>query len=443
MNYRFKKILLVLIVVIFVGGLVTTLVAAFGADRTSPLDEGVSRLASLTNEDDPDQMALYELRGLTKKTVPNEMGQNIDCFELSVALKHMRAEGGAFGMQYDGNIFVLDSVRYKEFENDPEKVFVSRTQNKKDEVLNIYYHTFLWTASGGGGVQGQYIDGFKTDEITGERVGEVIAVYRFTLKDGVTEADIDEDAFSRFTVVNWLETEEGQNGTPELNEEIWRQEAIPDPQNPAGGYYQGYWPLEDSGEGDEFKQVDIGFEYTFKMSVLGIFGSVQSYDPKKTLEITLYRYDAENGEYEDVPFITKRITKTAGTGKTIQDFDLSDENLANATYMLVITKDTHLTYTLKNIKVNTSNVDLTKSDNPAVALMRLPCGDIDDDHAIRHRDLDLLNSSAIYNKPVSVADPHSRRADLDGDGYVKLSDRNILLSTDNYGKNPTIISLPN
>lgn len=77
--------------------------------------------------------------------------------------------------------------------------------------------------------------------------------------------------------------------------------------------------------------------------------------------------------------------------------------VANGIYDLVITKPGHLSYTVKDIVVGDSDIDLTSSSNEQIADITLVAGDINGDGCIDLQDVTIITSTANYGqKPVEI-----------------------------------------
>jgi hypothetical protein len=146
-----------------------------------------------------------------------------------------------------------------------------------------------------------------------------------------------------------------------------------------------------------------------------VSGLVESYDPKKPANVELWQ--------NNQPVYTTSTTITpSGSGQADQPFTFS--GVVPGTYDLVVTKDLHTKFTVKNVVVNTANIDLTQDARPEVQLMTLRCGDINGDGYINNVDLGILWLLANYNRNVdAAAEP---RCDLNGDGYINNVDLGIL-----------------
>ena len=158
-----------------------------------------------------------------------------------------------------------------------------------------------------------------------------------------------------------------------------------------------------------------------------VTGLISSYNPTKPTVIQLLR----NGEVRD----TITIEPEAGSGQTTQSFAFA--GVEPGTYTLVIAKETHASYTVKNIVVGSRPVNLAQVSRSADQLIALPCGDINNDGMINDGDLAVLWLSANYNK--SADDAANPKCDLNGDGMVNDSDLAVLWLSANYNKGAVVV----
>lgn len=167
-----------------------------------------------------------------------------------------------------------------------------------------------------------------------------------------------------------------------------------------------------------------------------ISGEVQSYNPKNPVEIKLYRLNEDVMLYDSSQTYQTEITAAEfGSGLVTQRFYI--QGVEPGTYRLVVSKKTHLSYTIEGLRVGTEDMDITKRDEAFISLITLLCGDIDSDESIDLVDRGVLLSYDNYNKSTEKADEMAQNpdCDLDGDGMIDLIDNGILLSSGNYNKN--------
>ena len=112
--------------------------------------------------------------------------------------------------------------------------------------------------------------------------------------------------------------------------------------------------------------------------------------------------------------------------------------MAAGTYDLVVTKDAHLTYTVKNVEVGDGPLDLTAMEGKPYQTITLLCGDIDGNGFINSTDLGIILKGQNYGK--STATAGDKAADLDGNGFINSTDLGIVLQGQHYGKSAISVS---
>lgn len=161
-----------------------------------------------------------------------------------------------------------------------------------------------------------------------------------------------------------------------------------------------------------------------------VSGQVTSYNGKNGFTVTLYEAGTKTVKH------TATISGTGTSGQVTQDFNL--DTVAAGEYDLVVTKDAHLTYTVKNVKVGDTDLDLTKHSNAAIRMITLLCGDIAKNGYIDFADYQELLSPANYGKKTTDTGVNEL-ADLNGNGYIDFADYQILLSSQHYGKSTVTV----
>ena len=121
---------------------------------------------------------------------------------------------------------------------------------------------------------------------------------------------------------------------------------------------------------------------------VSVKGRVTSYLPGVSCTVQLCQGDAVR--YSTVSFLG------SGAGLGTQEFIIP--GVADGIYDLVITKPGHLNYTIRNIVVQGSDVDLTTNDNDLVSDITLVAGDINGDGCVDLKDLIVLTSSDNFGK---------------------------------------------
>ena len=171
----------------------------------------------------------------------------------------------------------------------------------------------------------------------------------------------------------------------------------------------------------------VTYTYT-KVAGVTVSGTVKSYNPNNATTIQLMQDGAE--KYKTT------IAAATGSGQNEQNF--SFPAVAAGTYDLVVTKPGHLTYTIKNVVVGDTPLDLTKHTNAAIRTITLLCGDIDGNGFINSTDLGIILKGQNYGK--STATAGDKAADLDGNGFINSTDLGIVLQGQHYGKSAVSVN---
>mgnify|MGYP002752387928 FL=1 len=166
------------------------------------------------------------------------------------------------------------------------------------------------------------------------------------------------------------------------------------------------------------------------VSTPSVSGTVKSYNPNNPVTVQLI----EQGHHE-VAYETT-IDPTTGSGQKEQSF--SFDAVAAGTYDLVVTKPGHLSYTVKNVEVGGTDLDLTTLTGKAYSTITLLCGDIDGNGFINSTDLGIILKGQNYGK--STATAGDKAADLDGNGFINSTDLGIVLQGQHYGKSAVSVS---
>ena len=162
-----------------------------------------------------------------------------------------------------------------------------------------------------------------------------------------------------------------------------------------------------------------------------VSGQVRSYNPKNPVTVTLYEAGTEN-----VVKSTAVTYSGSDSGQVTVDFRF--DTVAPGTYDLVVTKAAHLTYTVKKVKVEGTDLDLTKLTDKPFSTITMLCGDINGDGWINSSDLSVVLQGQNYGKQTTVAGVNGK-ADLNGDGWVNSSDLSIVLQGQHYGKSTVTV----
>ena len=164
------------------------------------------------------------------------------------------------------------------------------------------------------------------------------------------------------------------------------------------------------------------FNPQYVLQSFSVTGVIRSYNPNNATTLVLTQGGVE--KYRTT------IGSAAGSGLTTQTFTFT--GIAPGTYTLVVNKLGHTSFTVRNIVVGASNVDLTQDTRPDVRLMTLHCGDLNGDGMINDGDLTILWMVANYNK--NAANAANPLSDLNGDGMINDGDLTILWMVANYNK---------
>ena len=152
-----------------------------------------------------------------------------------------------------------------------------------------------------------------------------------------------------------------------------------------------------------------------------ITGAVSSFNPRLGARIELQTLDGV--------VISNVNTETSNAGSAVavvQSFSI--DNVPPGTYKLVVTKRGHLGFTLNNVIITDSDVDLTTHQREDVRVLILRPGDLNNDTFINSLDTTLL----LQNFGAST--PDNMHMDLNGDGFINTADRVIIQQ--NFGHRP-------
>ncbi len=249
----------------------------------------------------------------------------------------------------------------------------------------------------------------------------LLCTYTFDLPK--SDYDMQKITASAVTQLNFQQLSSGL--APEVVDPIWKAD------EEGTKCYQGVLFDDD---------LDKPFPIYFKNELpsadgVTVTGKVESYDPKKPTRIELVNtLDSSMVIAGEIPAEPK------GKGKQVQEFTIFD--VPPGTYSLRITKQSHLSFTKQTVTVGTEPVIITGvttgEEGDTTEVVKLICGDIDQDGYVKYSDRNTLRASKYYGKAVSSfsveEQEKARSCDLDGDGYIKVSDQNILMSSESFGK---------
>jgi hypothetical protein len=243
-------------------------------------------------------------------------------------------------------------------------------------------------------------------------LGEV----RFAFREGKSAADLRDDSI-------WI------MATDELN--VLQQSTAVFLNTEQGVFYR-YGNQKDGvhlSEWDELAKPAVIWELS---NGVGVSGEIRSYNPDHPITIQLLK-DGESVYTAKIPATT---WDQVGSDYTLRQ-SFTCEDVAPGTYNLVITKAAHSRFTVMNVVVGDEDLDLSKDSRPEVQLMRLRCGDINDDGLVNDADLTILWRAGNYNKQSNEAE--NERCDLNGDGLINDADLTILWLAYNYNRGAIII----
>ena len=161
------------------------------------------------------------------------------------------------------------------------------------------------------------------------------------------------------------------------------------------------------------------------VSAPSVSGTVKSYNPNAAATVKL----VQNGAVK----YTATTATSSGSGQKEQNF--SFPAVAAGTYDLVVTKPGHLSYTVKNVVVGSTDLDLTTLTGKAYSTITLLCGDINGDGSINEDDVSIIRYANNINK--STADADNKLADINGDGSVNEDDVSIVRYSSHINKGVT------
>ena len=164
---------------------------------------------------------------------------------------------------------------------------------------------------------------------------------------------------------------------------------------------------------------------------VSVKGKVVCCNGNNDFTVTLYKAGS------DMVVGTPLTVSGNGTvGSTEQEFTIP--NVAPGEYDLVVTKSAHLKYTVKNVVVETTDIDLTAMTGKSYQTITLLCGDIDGNGFINSTDLGIILKGQNYGK--STATAGDKAADLDGNGFINSTDLGIVLQGQHYGKSAVSVN---
>ena len=205
----------------------------------------------------------------------------------------------------------------------------------------------------------------------------------------------------------------------------------------ASNYYAGDIKYLEAGEyrmavtlkGERYLSEPFTVAYTESTANISVSGTIKSYNLNNATTIQLMQGSTE--KYKTT------IDPASGSSQMAQDFTF--DAVAKGTYDLVVTKPGHLTYTVKNVEVGDTDLDLTAMEGKPYQTITLLCGDIVKNGYIDFADYQELLSPANYGKKTTDTGVNAL-ADLNGNGYIDFADYQILLSSQHYGKSAVSVN---
>ena len=192
---------------------------------------------------------------------------------------------------------------------------------------------------------------------------------------------------------------------------------------------EGNYYVAELLDGTYYLSEKFTVNYTAPTADISVSGTVKSYNPGNATTIQLMQGSTE--KYKTT------IDPASGSSQMAQDFIF--DAVAKGTYDLVVTKPGHLTYTVKNVVVGDTDLDLTKLTDKPYSTITLLCGDIVKNGYIDFADYQELLSPANYGKKTTDTGVNAL-ADLNGNGYIDFADYQILLSSQHYGKSAVSVN---
>lgn len=204
------------------------------------------------------------------------------------------------------------------------------------------------------------------------------------------------------------------------------------------------------GEKSAYTQVLVNPYFQLK-------GTFQSYAPTHKATASLYAIKdgldptanlTDPGNYEATVFAMDEVAEPAGDGLWRQEFAIKSSELAGGTYMLVLEKTSHITYTRVNIELDTTLVapeyDAGTKTFSIMDEIILITGDTVASGRINLGDRDLVMDYLVGSgtgswsretdktKPdwaTSIFNPETEvyRCDLNGDGHISVIDRDLVM----------------
>ena len=151
-----------------------------------------------------------------------------------------------------------------------------------------------------------------------------------------------------------------------------------------------------------------------------ITGNISSYNARNDITVSLWQNNTET-KY-------KTIISGVSTSKNMRYEDIFViENISEGIYDIVITKQSHLPYTIKDVVIE-NDIDMTEY------LIKLAAGDVNSSGAINLTDVSDIYDSRRFNKVELNNDGYNIIYDVNGNGAIELSDISIIYDSYNFQK---------
>lgn len=191
-----------------------------------------------------------------------------------------------------------------------------------------------------------------------------------------------------------------------------------------------FWVNGQKAEGirnTDGSHVQVNYTFTFPAAKPGagvaVTGKITSYNPNNPTTVELMQDGA----------VKYSTTIDVDSGSRQKEQNFSFDAVAAGTYDLVVTKDAHLTYTVKDVVVGDTAIDLTAHTDPAISAITLLAGDVNGSGIINEDDLNTIWLPANYLKKADDTGVDAL-ADVNGDGIINEDDLNIVWLPENYLK---------
>lgn len=157
-----------------------------------------------------------------------------------------------------------------------------------------------------------------------------------------------------------------------------------------------------------------------------ITGNITSYNGAWAIT---YKLINENNEEITGTLEFEPLDDTAG--QKTQAFTISA--VPNGTYQLIFSKTSHLDYTVNNVVVQDSDLDLSVY----VSSFEMGAGDINGDGSINAIDGNVVIRAANFGKSITAEGVTNPEANINGDSSINALDGNVIILAKYFGKGTT------